>query len=102
MMSKGRHRPHLSKNHRKKLIQRIIRQNGENTNEKEDVEKESEDECRTSRKTISMDYCFMGTHKRQANKTTVLALRNEQSNWVMGYCTVKKCPVDWVVDTVIP
>ena len=69
-----------------------------------DDEKSGEDESDSEEAgfpMISMDYCFMGTHRLPARKVPILIARDEKSKWIMGYAVDKKGPVPWLVSAII-
>ena len=93
VMGKGRHRHHLSKKNRQRARRKAA------NSEKEAVI--SEDEVEAGVPMLSMDYCFMGTHRKAANRVPVLVARDETTKWIMAYMVEKKGAVDWVIDALV-
>ena len=102
VMGRGQHRPHLNNNQRNTRQRRTGKKTvAEEAPGSEDEKILVEDEDHACLPMISMDYCFMGSRNRPANRMPILIVRYEQSKWIMGYSTGKKGAVDWVVDSLV-
>ena len=106
-MGRGMHRQHRSKKmKRKNDKRRDKKEKGENeanedNGEAEGTDGDAEEEDKPMIPMISMDYCFLGTHRTPANKVPILVIRDEMSKSIMAYHAGRKGIVDWVVDSVI-
>ena len=102
VMGRGQHRPHKSKKNksarRRQAGKEVV---AEEESGSQDEKILADDEEHAGIPMISMEYCFMGSRNRPANRMPILIVRDEQSKWIMGYSTGKKGAVEWVVDALV-
>ena len=109
VMGKGQHRHHPFGKKKKRGNKKKPADSGkdtvddavkgqEGTASQDEVESEDEE---AHFPLISLDYCFMGTRKKAANRVPILVVREVHTKWLMAYYADKKGPVPWIVDAVI-
>ena len=101
VVGKGQHRHHRSKARKKnKKKKKPDKGKGDKEGEGSTTSEPDEDD-EALIPMVSMDYCFMGTHRIPAKRVPVLIIRDEFSKSLMAYMVGRKGVVDWVVDNVV-
>ena len=101
VMGKGMHRHHRTKKMRQKNKKSGDKKADEDNGKVDSSDAEVDEEGKSLIPLISMDYCFLGTHRTPANKVPILVIRDEMSKSIMAYHAGRKGIVDWVIDSVI-